>query len=395
MSLPTASALELAKACSFPWSPYAPPWQRQEASKHADLGTAVHKLAEAHVLGEWESLTAEQAAEFAGVVDDYSAPIRAALTDLGAAVERQAETVLTVEPFSRWARHLGRGAHRDYGQVYEYEFCGTADVVLYGERITVADWKTGAKARNGKASDSLQLRMLGYALKLIHPNDEVRIALVHLRPGEYWIDGYTLTDWDHDVTEVALREIAREVNSGAPKPRPGPHCKNNYCKIASVCPATKAALASIDTEAAALFPADLLRVDSDDKLRKALVAVDLAEKAVAQLKANATSYVSANGAVDLGNGMHYGLVEETKETLSLDASSAAMVTSELGSELVQIRYKSSKEAIESACKKTQAKRGDGMRRARELFVRLRDAGALTESRYTVAKTFKRKDDGNG
>jgi hypothetical protein len=387
MRLPTASKVGLAVKCSFAWSPHAPTWPKEQFSAHADHGQAVHALAEAMAEGRTVSVSPETA--------PYQAPIEEALADLGARRDNvEIEQPYAVNPLTGEARQLKKGTHRGYRDALDGEITGTADLLVFdGGEVTCGDWKTGAGARRSRVGESWQMRTLGLSVGKVSGR-EVRIAHVHLEPNDYRIDMAPLDSWELDETEYELRRVVNEIKAGTAEPKPGHHCSDGWCPIRSVCPATKAALASIESNAAKLFPADMLRVDSPERAKAARTAIKLAEEALKTLRENVRQFLASNGSVEIAHGLHYGIVETRKEVVDLNSPEAvALIRAELGE--APLTFETSKTAIIAAAKAQQSKRGDGVKKAEEIFAKLRDMKAIRESVSAYPKEFRRDEQNDG
>ena len=151
-------------------------------------------------------------------------------------------------------RVMKRADHRDYSDARPGELVGTADLVMRdGERIVVVDFKTGVRARDTGAADTMQMRFLGLAVARAYNAAEVDVMLLHVDEGGVYPDVAALTAWDLDDTADDLRALSTALASQS-VPRPGVHCTGMYCPIVAQCPATKAAMAAVDKAASLRFP---------------------------------------------------------------------------------------------------------------------------------------------
>lgn len=329
----------------------------------------------------------------------YALPIEEALQELIGDAPR--DSVFTEQPFAYHAetgeaRLLIKGEHRGYRDLLDGEFSGTADlVVIHHGHTLVADFKTGAGARRSSVADSWQMRTLGLAAfkSSRFGGYPVKVAHVHLEPGDYRIDATDLDDFAHDETAFQLRRIAREIKAGAAEPKPGHHCYDSWCKLRTCCPATKAALAKIDAQAAQLFPPDLLRVDSPERAKAARTAVKLAEEATRALKENLKQYLATNGAIEIADGLYYGIVESSRETIDLSVPGALDVIREAGLDAA-LEVSTSKAALEREIK-ARAPRGKGAANTRAVLGKLRELDAFKESKFTKPGEFRRDDKNSG
>ena len=138
MRLPTASKLDLFKACGGPWRL---PLARTETSRAASKGRSLHKFAET---GASQSVK--------GVKTQAEESVERALEDLPAwgelSMVAQRECVLRYNPRTGKCEILGvSGIARPYGDEDTEWIWGTADLVgQVGDALLVADLKTGSPA---------------------------------------------------------------------------------------------------------------------------------------------------------------------------------------------------------------------------------------------------------
>lgn len=378
MRLPTASAVGLAVRCSYAWSHQAPPWPREPFSAAAEQGNAVHAMAEAIAEG--------RAPAPSPAIADFEAPLREAIAELtGGKSEVITEQPMALEVATGRARLLPKGGHRSYGNARAGELVGTADLIALNGTVAVSDFKTGRGARASHVSESWQMRTLALMARRIYDRP-VEVAHIHLEPNDYRIERHRVEEWDHYGDEAELRRVVVELEGGTSVPRPGPWCTSMYCKLRTVCPATRAAMEAVSAEASRLLPPDLLTVDSPERARQARVALKLYDEAAARLKENLQAYVRTHGPVEVAPGVFYGLREQSRERIDLSVPGAlAAVREAVGDSCLDI--KTSKAAIERAAKGAQSKRGEGARRAQEVFATLRSLGAITTSTYEQTEEF--------
>lgn len=383
MSAPSASKVGLAIECAFPWSQHAPEWPRDPQGAGGILGDAVHSEIERALSpetrgGEWTGHTRQALA----ALDELTGETGSVLH-----VERK----LLYSPArdaARWDDSPGRRRYARRGD----ELGGTPDVIVHSGdgRIVIIDWKTGRGAQETPASETWQMRTLGCAVARLLTLDEVDVALVHLEEDDYQIDRAPFAPWDLDGFRSSLLTAFARLNDIDARPRPGPWCRDSWCPIRTVCPATQAALAAIEAEAAALLPPGLV-VDSPERARSARTALKLYDEAARRLKSSLEDFVRSHGPVEIADGVLYGLVEQRREAIDLTHESAAIVREMVGEAAIEVS--TSKAAIERAAKATQTKRGEGMERARATVERLRAAGAVRESTYARFEEWEQRKAG--
>lgn len=394
MRLPTASKIGLATACSFAWSPHAPRWPKYEQSAAADLGNAVHAVAESIMGGDGHpAVVAETAAYVAPIIAAREELLRRVGTLDAAAPYAHVEAPIAFDCVSGRARELPAVAHRDYSAARPTEIVGTADAVLVGQSVIVADWKTGRGARDTRTKDTWQTLFLGLAFARSRGLDTITIALVHLEPGDYWIDWHTLDAFDLDDIEDTIRAMYAELSAAQQTPKPGPHCSSQWCPIRASCPATSATLARVNADAARFLPA-VNDITSPEEAARVRVGLKLVDEAAKAWKVKLEEYLRTNGAVPIGDGKYLGIVEQSRDTVAITHEHAESLRKLLGEEIAleAIEVKTSRSAIEEACKARQAKRGDGARQAEQAMQMLRERGAVRTSTFTKIDEFTKKDD---
>lgn len=248
--LPSASHLELAEYCVFPWSGGVRWPDRPALGIPGRYGNAFHELAadlvrgvepvlgqlvEAHGLpaAEARRLTAA-GARVADLLDG----------DLDGDLDAEVEIVYTVA--TARARRAPRTSKAP-GEMF-----GAADVVL--ERgdgfVVVRDWKTGERAKGKGPQETRQLRFLARAAADLYPDAAgIRVELAFVDEDGAEIIGADLDDLELGAVEGELAELVERVEA-VPVPNPGPWCDRYYCPIRAVCPATLAALATVDKDLA-------------------------------------------------------------------------------------------------------------------------------------------------
>jgi len=376
--------------CAYSFSRHAPRMPWEPSSPAAEHGVAVHSLGEAIVEAVVEGIVegivqAMTEAIVDGVIEcsPEVEPYRDPLTEAIAMLRAEGWVLAAEVPMAYWpatgsARALKKGGgHRAYADVKSHEMSGTADIVgVKPGRVIVVDIKTGRSARSHSALETDQLRMLAVGFAAIYGATSVEVALLHVEPGDYYLDRGELYAWDLEETADSLRALAEMAD---PVPTPGMHCTTMWCPIRAVCPATLVAVQRIDAEVARAFPGAMTTVDSDDKARAARVALLLYDERADALKASLDEYIRHRGAVDMGDGTSYGLTVQERERVTLDASAVQTLVDHGALEAVE--YRTSKEAIKRSLAARYPGRGKSIKRFRDLLDALRAAGHVRTSAF--------------
>lgn len=385
MILPSASKVALALRCTLPWHSSMMPWPREKKHEAAAKGDAVHGVADDHATGNAEPTEYEGGRTAEEVV-------RVAFDELTQGALAYEERPITYNPKTGKARMLPKpekGKHRDYSLVQDGELVGTADLIVVrpGE-VTVLDYKTGRNARKKAARDTWQMRMLAVALAALLGAETVRVGLVHVDDGDYWVDWATFDFFDLEGYADELRKMVEAIESGSLDANMGPHCGQFYCPIRTKCPATKAALVRAEQRALVRLPV-LKPIETDEEAASWHTGIKLLEEFVRSAKDEVHNY-ARRSPVELEPGLWLGAVEkEGHEKFNLQKPGALdAVIATAGAEVVD--YRVTKKAIEDTLRGKQKKRGDGGRKAKELYAKLREMGALeTGGKYTVVEEFRR------
>jgi hypothetical protein len=307
------------------------------------------------------------------------------------------------------ARVLPGEYHRDYRQKRKTELAGTVDImVIDGKRGLIRDTKTGQRAREKSARDSMQLRMLGLCSAKIYGLDEVQIELAHLDPDHWYIEPkqsepFVLDAFDLAEIESVLRGIYDEARAAEQVPRPGAHCWEHYCDLRNGgCPVQDRTLAAIAkaAEQTAITPEMLALpvIEDAETAKRARVALKMYDATVERfnvfrekLDAALKEYVRTNGAIDLGGDRFFGLLEQTKDTkIDLSVPGALDVVLEMvGKDALE--YSTTKDAL---YRELHKQGGKGVLKRRDNVVeRLREIGAVRSTTYTKFNEFTKKDSG--
>lgn len=368
----TGSSLPLLRSCQWWARPEveAPAFQPTEAMK---LGTDVHRCIDAIISGKFiAELLNEVVPEAADYLDAWGAWW--SKSPLGYGDGWMSEAAYAYDPRTDRARRLDTTDRRYLTEVGE--IAGTIDAVrVIGKKATVVDWKTGMDfaGLTADAADNWQLRLYALCVSRCHAVSEVTIAIVRITPDGVKHTEYTLDELELDAVASEVAALAAAVPESAPKP--GAHCKR--CRAVAVCPTTAVAqdaLAPVDVAPVAL------KVTADNaaalllRLRQVQAACEVVE---AELK----KYVIENNAgIDLGNGKRWVRTSVDRESVSLTGSDRAAGMAALEafgvSDAVEVKYATSKAAIERSMKAKGLKGKELREQMESLLSDLRASGVM-------------------
>jgi hypothetical protein len=273
------------------------------------------------------------------------------------------------------ARIIGYGADRNYGTLGTFEIVGSADVV--GDENGVArivDWKTGFKDVEPAAQNA---QLAFYALSYARAMDltSARVSIVYTNTGR--VDEAQLDALDLDVFATKLRVLHRHVAALQADPPAHPNTVEGrwcaYCPCKHVCPSKNALLVQVASQGLAAIG------DAEMTPRRATLAYQelvRVEDLVRDARKRLNTYVDDHGSIDLGNGRAFGrYVRAGNERLD-GAVAAEVIQRAFGPDPSTdafirhaIEFRTSKAAIERACKTSGAPRGTApmlIRHIREL-----------------------------
>lgn len=208
----------------------------QTVSEPASIGRRVHAFAErAHNIGRDKALDE--------VEDDIRAACQAIPVQYLDSASFASEVAFALDVATGKARELGRGIGRDYGDLGETEYAGTADLVAIVDvdTIYIGDLKRSLWALP-PAAQSLQLGF--YALAACRAYGRTR-AIVELipygtdeQPDRAELDAFALDELELELLALHSRQIVAQrsyAEGVTPQATIGKHC--TYCPSFSFCPA--------------------------------------------------------------------------------------------------------------------------------------------------------------
>jgi len=407
----TASKITLARSCLW-WARPDVELPEQDASGAAELGTALHAVAEAEADEDASDEPDEGAVDRAfrrvvmGAVEEQvlaelPGVERAALAPLAQAWREWwtgfaptvgshwTEQAFAVDPAARTARTLPSEVSRDYSAATAAEVPGTIDLIALrpGERVVV-DYKTGSAAHG--LDEHLDQLLFGATASALTTewHGPIAVAVAHVTlDGVRWHER-RVSGFELEVFRVELAALVEAIQTA--EARPGLHCDEGYCPARAVCPATRALLlsAGLDVDSRRRLPI-VGPIESNDQAVAVIVGTDLLEAFIANRRKAAKAYADASGGITAPDGRVYKGREALRETPRLDVAGAEDVLHEVLGE----RYR---EAITVAAPKTSfgairkvasARKGRGEKIVikdveEEARQKLRVAGALKVSKFT-------------
>lgn len=273
---------------------------------------------------------------------------------LGGTVEVEIPIVLDVETgHSRFSRY--KRTHDD-PEARPSEIRLIADLISvsrdprpeHPSHTVVVDWKTGRhRAEAVSQLDGLVLAARAARGILAYVDDYGAITHTIER---------TYDEIDHAATLAWMRGILERERTA--EPIPGPHCRDLFCPLLGLCPATAPALV------AAGVPTITLAPETPEEARALFLAREVARGWYTRADDALRQYVDQRGEVPLGDGRAYGVNTSTRETITLTPEAIAAVDIPADA----LRVSTSKSAINAAL---------GAKRGRELLAQLGELGCLT------------------
>ncbi len=386
--LPTFSKAALAAKCAFPWNGGIA-WPEQITSDAANFGIAVHRAAE--LLALWGTAPLDAIAEHYGL---HGSELKRFHLTVGWVAdfirgEREqwsfaaAEVAFAVDPFVDESRILEQDGPRDYSRARPAELCGTADLVtVVGEQLIVSDYKTGRYKMGADPSADAQMRALGYAAARAYGYDSVEVRLLNVDEGGVRMTRRLLDVIDLATIRLELLGVVRDTGEvHNPTPKPGSHCAQQWCPIASVCPATQKTIAQINPELQ--LTADIRSPEHAARLRE---QVAVAKKALAALDTAIKEYAKRHP-IPLGNGKVLGQQERTRRTIECTPEAVAALGRYGVSGAVEssVNMAGIKRAVKGVCANGQAA---GTMRA--IMAELEKLGVVKTRTYTTIAEIKRQ-----
>jgi PD-(D/E)XK nuclease superfamily protein len=239
----TASSLEKASACAYPWRPDVPEPPASPQHPAAELGTEVHDMIARYLDGvvDGPEPSADAAILYASWLRWWESDAAREACPVVCAVE----VPLAFDVVTHTARMLRSVSHRDYSDAGPNEICGTADLVTaHPGGFTIWDWKTSkwGAAYTTHPARNKQTGLLSLCWARIHGCEAVRAGLGFIgrdetRPEVAELDTLDLDAIEHDVSMMHARLQSAEPIPWDYRSDADNHCRWCSLKAAGTCPA--------------------------------------------------------------------------------------------------------------------------------------------------------------
>ncbi len=322
MRLPSASQLDRVMACPVG---HALP-QVRTTNTYATRGTALHAFLHA-------VRRAGRANALKQVPDEYRADCEA-IDVTALPVAGEAEAAFAWDYRTDVGRALvAKG--RDYSEVGEHEFCGTADVVdSSGGVVLVGDYKTGHMV---VAPDTWQMKALCLFAARAYGCDEAEATIYQIRDSKVYATSQRYTGFEFDAIALDLARLVKRLGTG--DYAEGDHCR--YCPGFRHCPAKNALIVRPpDLDDVSMIPAAQLGVRYA-QIQHAKKALALAEELIEEH--------AAHEEIPLPNGKTLRLVDDERESID-HAIAYGVILAGWGPELANkaVEQKATKASIKRA-----------------------------------------------
>lgn len=385
----SASKIDLARKCAWPFRPDAGP--RNASTFAASEGQDEHDHIEQTIkTGSTEARTPTHArwlAEFWSPNDH---------------LEWHAETPIAIDPLTGETR-LGPADwdRRDYAWAPWRFMVGTPDAWAMETGLDgrvwlrICDWKTGMASHIKDPRTAGQMLFLGLALaRHLGHRGPVSLEYVLVNERRLWVEKAQMTRADLLAFQSELARLLTLAADGNPAPVEGHWCRSMWCDYLGRCPATKGALATVDAPEAGPFRVALSEgeITSDEhaawQYRIIRAAAKKLEEAERAMKARAKT-----NPIPLGDGRYYGPREKSRESLDVEREGAREVLDRyLGDharDAVKTKLTASKESIEAACRPLAKARGETIKGlVSKVLVDLRACGALRTTTHTETTEYE-------
>lgn len=385
--LPTFSKLDLAARCTFPWTSGIT-WPKVERpNAYRGIGRAMSDAARClAVLGDYPHAEIVAAHELtpadARKLQACALHVRELLNEEAETDRwRCAEVALAFDLATGQARELQQEHERDYSGLGRTECGGRFDLVRMRSDgvVVLRDWKMGRYTWGHRPGEAFQMRAYGLSVARAYGTSSVLVEYAQVDDDGIRRTADLLDEFELAVIAAELRQLYERV-SGAPEPpKQGAWCRDAYCPILAVCPATRNTMAEVAQAAELRFPLTI-EFQGPEHVAYALERLEVAKAVLDTIREAAKEWARANGPVPMASGKLWGAVQhDGKESIDLSVDGAVEAIEQyLGPFAVAsaIERKTSKSALETTAKKLQTARGEGVKATRALFDRLRELGAL-------------------
>lgn len=376
----------MAMMCPPSWTLRGPQFVSGEA---ADNGTKLHKVIAAYYtrrapsaqlaygLQSESSYQLEEMANDLGVLADWKA-----YRDLlpgedmwGKDVDPMIEIPWAFDPDAKEHRIPRSIGDRDYSDVSETEFYGTADLIVEeNDRVHVIDWKTG-QGYVTPPKDNWQIRVAAVWARNYF-NKPVVGHIFMLAKGTW--DAHHFSDdelglYRASLSDLKSRLLALSKTKASPSDfQVGDHC--TFCPKFEICPSQMRLVRTAMGE-----PEIIRATDVSDAAMKVMLLKVAIRKAEDQLR----MYVDRNGPVKLSDGSTYEARDSSVE--AIDPGLASIVVKNRGLNPLDF-------ADDVKYTKARIKRVLGTKKGKELIDELRDSGAIKKVARRTYRVYKKGED---
>lgn len=361
----TASKIDLARRCAFPFRSDAGP--RNASTFAATEGQSEHDYIETS-LRAWCATrrTGESAAD-----PEAKSPTHRRWRDEwlfappgdNAALDWHLEQPIGLNPRTGETRQGPEGwDRRDYSWANWSFMTGTPDAWSLGPAgLRVVDWKTGQAASVKDPRNAGQLLFLGLALsRHLNYRGPVSLEFVLVNDRRLWVEAATVSRADLLAFQAELVRLLDSAETNA-QPVEGPWCRSLYCDYFGRCPATAGALATAAATPEAPFKVALseTEIGSPEHASWQFRIVKAASKRLEEAERALKAYARATP-IELGDGVLYGEIAKTRETISAEGpgvdEALAMHLGSRASDVVETKRSITKTRIEEVAREVAAER---------------------------------------
>jgi len=354
----TASKVDLARRCAYPFRSDAGP--RNRSTFAATEGQSEHDFIEQSLKfrgGSLGELSGPQSPTHRRWLDEWWS------VEANREADWHLEQPIGLNPRTGETRQGPEGwDRRDYSWANWSFLTGTPDAWSLGPAgLRVVDWKTGQAASVKDPRNAGQLLFLGLALsRHLNYRGPVSLEFVLVNERRLWVEAATVSRAELLAFQAELVGLLDAADGNA-QPVEGPWCRSMWCDYHGRCPATSGALATVAPVVDPAFKVALSasEIGSPEHAAWQLAVVRAAAKRLEEAEAAMKDYARATP-IALGDGMFYGEVEKTRETVRVEADGAEdVLRKHLGvhaAEAVEVKRTASKSSIETAARAVVAER---------------------------------------
>lgn len=334
-----------------------------DTNEFAVIGTEFGNAVACAVLGRPIPSMSETAGDY---FDQWCASYT--LADFGMCMP---EVAMALNVVTGQVKFLGVEIGRAYGEhgAGPNDVCGSIDLACIKEDggLYVYEWKSGRQFYLERYNNP-QCRGYGALLaKYLGFREVTCITVVINADG---VREYVERVVDIDANLSYIMNLAERIDLEDPQPVAGSHCKESYCQLAGVCPATNAAREALATT----VPVPLA---TKQDVARTLEKIWAAEAQIAAMKKMIDARVEEMGEdIPLSNGKTYGLKATTRESIVVTGAAHDVLARHGLQEAVKVSL--TKEAIKGIAK-TRAVRGKAASLEREILDDLREADCIRVS----------------